>query len=89
MKRKLTGAPKNLGADPFPDPVSHYGAPWRPIGILQMVQCCVLQALSHRTMILKNDQNPENRFSRHYLKVIGIYAHTESNKKGFLGGQGG
>ena len=25
--RKLTGAPKNLGVDTFPDPVSHFGAP--------------------------------------------------------------
>ena len=25
--QKLTGAPKNLGLDTFPDPVSHFGAP--------------------------------------------------------------
>ena len=27
--RKLCGAPNNLGAHPFQDPVSHFGAPWR------------------------------------------------------------
>ena len=32
---KLTGAPKNLGLDPFPDPVGHFGAPWRQFWILQ------------------------------------------------------
>ena len=27
--------PKNLGVDTFPDPVRHFGAPWRPLWILQ------------------------------------------------------
>ena len=27
ISRKLTGVPKNLGLDNFPDPVSHFGAP--------------------------------------------------------------
>merc|ERR1719206_469724 len=31
--RKLTGAPNNLGLDPFPDPVGHFWAPWRPFWI--------------------------------------------------------
>ena len=26
----MTGAPNNLGLDPFPDPVGHFGPPWRP-----------------------------------------------------------
>ena len=26
----------NLGSDPFPDPVGHFGAPWRPFWILQV-----------------------------------------------------
>ena len=30
MQRKLPGAPKNLGLDTFPDPVGHFGPPWRP-----------------------------------------------------------
>ena len=25
--QKLTGEPKNLGVDPFPDPIGHFGAP--------------------------------------------------------------
>merc|ERR1711954_400716 len=36
--RKLTGSPKNLGVDTFPDPLRHFGAPWRPFWILQVVR---------------------------------------------------
>ena len=32
--------PNNLGLDPFPDPVGHFGAPWRPFWILQAVRRC-------------------------------------------------
>ena len=39
---KLTWAPKNLGAH-FPDPVVHFGAPWRPFWILQAVSGCPLR----------------------------------------------
>ena len=35
--RKLTGAPQNLGVDPFPDPVGHFGAPWRPFWIFEVL----------------------------------------------------
>ena len=27
------GAPNNLGLDPFPDPIGHFWAPWRPFWI--------------------------------------------------------
>ena len=30
----------NLGVDPFPDPVGHFGGPWRPFWILQAVRRC-------------------------------------------------
>ena len=30
----------NLGLDPFPDPVGHFGGPWRPFWILQAVRRC-------------------------------------------------
>ena len=33
----LTGAPKNPGVDPFPDPVGHFGAPWWPFWIFEVV----------------------------------------------------
>ena len=29
----MTGAPNNLGLDPFPDPIGHFWAPWRPFWI--------------------------------------------------------
>ena len=29
------GASEILGEDPFPDPVSHFGAPWQPFWIFQ------------------------------------------------------
>ena len=32
--------PKTLGVDTFPDPVGHFGAPWRPFWILQLVRRC-------------------------------------------------
>ena len=35
--RKLMGAPKDLGVDPFPDPVGHFGAPWRPFWIFEVL----------------------------------------------------
>ena len=38
--QKLTGTPKNLKVDTFPDPVGHFGAHWRPFWILQAVRCC-------------------------------------------------
>ena len=38
--RKLLRTPKNLGVDTFPDPVGHFGAPWRPFWILQAVRRC-------------------------------------------------
>ena len=37
IQRKLTGAPQNLGVDPFPDPVGHFGAPWRPFWIFEVL----------------------------------------------------
>ena len=40
IQRKLTGTPKNLGVDTFPDPLRHFGAPWRPFWILQAVRRC-------------------------------------------------
>ena len=35
--RKLTGAPQNLGVDPYPVPVGHFGAPWRPFWIFEVL----------------------------------------------------
>ena len=32
--------PKNLEVDTFPDPIRHFGAPWRPFWILQAVRRC-------------------------------------------------
>ena len=32
--------PKSLGVDTFPDPIRHFGAPWRPFWILQAVRRC-------------------------------------------------
>ena len=37
IQQKLTGAAKNLGLYPFPDPLSHFGALWRPLRIFQAV----------------------------------------------------
>ena len=37
---KLIGAPKNLRADTFSDPVGRFGAPYRPFWILQAVRHC-------------------------------------------------
>ena len=37
IQRKLTGAPQNLGVDPFPVPVGHFGAPWRPFWIFEVL----------------------------------------------------
>ena len=35
--QKLIGAPKNLGVDTFPDPVGHFGAPWRTLWIFEVL----------------------------------------------------
>ena len=37
IKTKLTVAPKSLGVDPFPDPVGHFGAPWQPFWIFEVL----------------------------------------------------
>ena len=37
FRKKLTGAPQKLGVDPFLDPVSHFGAPWRPFWIFEVL----------------------------------------------------
>ena len=34
---RLSVAPQNLGVDPFPDPVSHFGAPWQPFWIFEVL----------------------------------------------------
>ena len=38
--QKLLRTPKNLGVDTFPDPVRHFGSPWRPFWVLQVVRRC-------------------------------------------------
>ena len=45
--RKLLKMANNLGLDPFPDPVGHFGAPWRPFWILQVFY------VSHRSARMK------------------------------------
>ena len=35
--QKLFGVLRNLGFDPFPEPVGYFWAPWRPFWILQVV----------------------------------------------------
>ena len=37
--QKWLEMPNNLGLIPFPDPVSHFLAPWRPFWILQAILC--------------------------------------------------
>ena len=37
IQRNLTGAPKNLGVDHFPDPGGHFGTPWRPCWIFEVL----------------------------------------------------
>ena len=36
---KFLVSPKNQGLEGFPEPVGHFGAPWWPFLILQVVQC--------------------------------------------------
>ena len=40
IQRKWLQMANNLGWDPFPDAVGHFGAPSRPFWILQAVQLC-------------------------------------------------
>ena len=35
--QKLTGVPKTLGVNPFPDTVSHFGAPYWPLWIFEVL----------------------------------------------------
>ena len=37
IDQKLTGAPKNLGIDTFPDPIYHFGDPWWPFWIFKVL----------------------------------------------------
>ena len=34
----MAGVPKNLGVDPFPDPIGHFVAPWRPFWIFEVLK---------------------------------------------------
>ena len=36
--RKLTRVPKNLGVHAVSDPVGHFGAPWRPFWIFEVLE---------------------------------------------------
>ena len=40
ISQKLFRLPKNLGIDTFPDPISHFGAPWWQFLILKAVRRC-------------------------------------------------
>ena len=40
---KVCRSAQNLGVGIFPDPVSHFGAPWRPFWILQAVSECPIR----------------------------------------------
>ena len=44
IQLKLLRIPKNQGVDTFPDPVGHFGAPWRPFWMLQAVSKCPLRS---------------------------------------------
>ena len=33
----MKGAPKNQGLDPFSDPIDHFGAPWWPFMIFEVL----------------------------------------------------
>ena len=37
IQRKWLEMANNLGLDPFPDPVGHFGAPWRPFWIFEVL----------------------------------------------------
>ena len=37
---KLLKMANNLGLDPFPDPIGHFGGSWQPFWILQVVRRC-------------------------------------------------
>ena len=48
---------KNLGVHTFPDPVSHFGAPWRPYWILQALQAVSECPLRRQAGIENSGQN--------------------------------
>ena len=46
--------PNNLGLDPFPDPVGHFGAPWRPFCISRPL---IGRVLGSKTLFSESDSN--------------------------------
>ena len=51
----------NLGMDPFPDPVGHFGAPWRPFWILQAVRRCRRWASAPGGLIQTAEENRDRQ----------------------------
>ena len=52
--RKWFETVNNLGLDPFPDPVGHFGAPWRPFCISRPL---IGRVLGSKTLFSESDSN--------------------------------
>ena len=56
----------NLGLDPFPDPVGHFGAPWQPFWIFEV--------------LLEGMMESKNLFSESFFFAYLIYISTLMHK---------
>ena len=52
IQRKLTGAPKYLEVDTFPDPVGHFGAPWWPFWIFEFLEEGMIESKTYLAKVV-------------------------------------
>ena len=55
-KQKLTGVPKNRGAQPFPDPVGHFGAPGQPFWIFAVLEDGMIESKTYFVQVVQGVQ---------------------------------
>ena len=70
-------APKELGLDPFPDPVGNFGAPWQPFWILQSVLVFSIHLYSSLLISARLNGGVALKVLKFYSP--GIYPQNSSN----------
>ena len=65
--------PNNLGLDPFPDPVGHFGAPWRPFWISRPLIGRNPECSDQKTYLAKVDGSAQKPRSEHFPDPVGHF----------------
>ena len=60
---KVDGSAQNIGVDPFPDPVGHFGTPGRPVWMFEVLIKRIMESLK-----LLNDSRTEGPITVSFRK---------------------